>query len=80
MSKLEILQKPIWSYRDVMVFAQCKENKAYKLIARAQREFDGSVPYGSGFAKSDSILAIFGTTRLKELEIANALSEKTPQN
>lgn len=65
-SKQELLAKAVWNYRDVMIWDGCNKDKAYRLIERAQNDFNGCVPYGSGYAKTDSILAIYGTSVLEQ--------------
>ena len=65
-SKQELLAKAVWNCRDVMAWDGCGKDKAYRILVRAQDEFNGRVPYGSGYAKVDSVLAIYGTSVLQE--------------
>lgn len=68
--KLELLFKPVWDYKDIMDWTKVKsKTTAISIKKKAQTKFNGSVPYGSQYVKSDSVLAMFGTSRERELEI-----------
>jgi hypothetical protein len=65
--KIKVLQKSVWNYKDIETYAGVAEAKAYQILMTAQEQFNGRVPYGSGYAKADSVLKIFGTSRKEEL-------------
>ena len=79
MTKLEILQKPIWTAKYISSYMGVSLRKAYDYFNSAKKKKDGSVIYDKRFCKADAVLAIFGTTREKELTLY-ALSQKTSQN
>lgn len=67
--KKELLLKPVWDYKDIMKYFGVKTNAAFNIKHRAQDEFDGSVKWGNGLVKTDSVLAMYGTSRKQELDI-----------
>ena len=68
--KKDLLYKPVWTYKDIMEWTNVKsKTTALEIKKRAQKDFDGFVPYGSQYVKSDSVLAIFGTSRKQELDL-----------
>ncbi len=74
--KYELLLKPVWDYKDIMTWTGVKsKTTALGIKKKAQRDFDGFVPYGTQYVKSDSVLAIYGTSRKQELEIRNKKEE-----
>ncbi len=70
LTKTELLLKPVWDYKDIMSWT-CVKSKttALAIKKKAQKEFNGYVPYGTQFVKSDSVLAIYGTSRKQELDL-----------
>lgn len=68
--KIDLLHKPVWDYKDIMEWTNVKsKTTALEIKKRAQKEFDGYVPYGTQFVKTDSVLAIYGTSRKQELDL-----------
>ena len=68
MNKKELLLKPVWDYKDIMSYLNVKHSQAYRLKERAIKENDGAVKIGSQYVKTDSVLALYGTSRKEELE------------
>lgn len=65
-----MLLKPVWDYKDIMAYTNVKsKTTALAIKKKAQKYFNGHVPYGDQFVKSDSVLAIYGTSREQELKI-----------
>ena len=76
MDKKELLLKPVWDYKDIMKYFNVKSpTTAIKIKTRAVNEQDGGVIWGSDLVKTDSVLALYGTSRTKELEIIKAYEE-----
>lgn len=75
LQELQSLQKPFWSYRDVMIIFKCGPAKAVALIKKA-KEANGAVPFEDHKALSDVVIEIKtnGTTS-REREIDNRLTE-----
>ena len=68
--KEELLFKPVWDYKDIMEWTGVKsKTTAISIKKTAQSKFNGFVPYGTQFVKSDSVLAMFGTSRKEELSL-----------
>lgn len=68
--KTELLLKPVWDYKDIMEWSSVKsKTTALAIKKKAQKYFNGHVPYGDQFVKSDSVLAIYGTSREQELKL-----------
>lgn len=78
-TRISLLSKSAWSYRDIMDYYPHIKSAptAIKLKNRAIKTYDGSVPYGSEFATSESILKLFGTDRQKEIETINKIILET---
>lgn len=68
MGKKEILERPTWTYREIMLYLGVKsKTTAIRIKARAIKENGGGVPFGSKYVKTDSVLALYGTSRKQEL-------------
>jgi len=69
-TKEELLRLPAWTYREVMEYLGVKsKTTAIRIKQRAICEQAGSVPFGAKYATTDSVLALFGTTREAELSL-----------
>ena len=69
-TKQDLILMPCWTYREIMEYFGIKsKTTAIKVKNRAIKEQFGSVPYGSQFVKTDSVLALYGTSRLKEMKL-----------
>jgi hypothetical protein len=73
MKKKELLLKPVWDYKDIMNYFGVKHTTAYTIKERAIKEFDGTVKFGTQFVKTDSVLALYGTSRKQELDTIKVL-------
>ena len=68
MSRAELLSMPTWTYREIMLYLGVKsKTTAIRIKARAIKENGGGVPFGSKYVKTDSVLALYGTSRKQEL-------------
>ena len=68
MGKIELLQMPTWTYREIMLYVGVKsKTTAIRIKDRAIKENGGGVPFGSKYVKTDSVLALYGTSRKQEL-------------
>lgn len=80
-TKLDLLKLPVWTYKEIMQFDNNIKSKAtaIKVKNRAIKEQNGVVKYGTKYVKTDSVLALYGTTREEELNILErciSLNEK----
>lgn len=73
--KKELLSKAAWTYKDIMSYFPEIKSKAtaIKIKNRAIKEQNGAVKYGIVYVKADSVLALYGTSRMQELKIMNEL-------
>ena len=79
---LTLLLKPVWDYKDIMAWTKVKsKTTALQIKKKAQKQFNGYVPYGTQYVKSDSVLAIYGTSRETELNLLKkgGIDEETLQ-
>lgn len=78
--RINLLNKPAWTYKDIMEFDHNIKSAAtaIKLKKRAVKDFNGSVPYGTQYVKSDSVLALYGSSREKEIKLC--FLEKKEEN
>ena len=68
MNRAELLSMPTWTYREIMLFTGVKsKTTAIRIKDRAISENGGAVPFGSKYVKTDSVLALYGTSRKQEL-------------
>lgn len=70
-TKEELLNMAVWTYHEIMeYFPQIKsKTTAIRVKQRAIREMNGAIPYSAKYVKTDSVLALYGTSREKELSI-----------
>lgn len=73
--KIAVLSKAVWTYTDIMSWKECNKDTAYKFLRRAQNECGGTVKAGVQYAKTDSVLSLFGTSRKEELSIYEQIAE-----
>lgn len=67
-NKLELLSKPVWTYRDIMAYYGYSKPTAIKAKNTAIKAYNGKVSYGNQYATIDSVLELFGTNRITEIE------------
>lgn len=67
-NKLELLSKPVWTYRDIMNYYGYSKPTAIKAKNNAIKSHNGKVSYGNQYATIDSVLELFGTNRITEIE------------
>lgn len=65
--RIELLSKPYWNYKDISAYFNVKTTKAIALKNEAIQKYDGQVKYLSHYVKTNSVLAIIGTTREEEI-------------
>lgn len=62
MARQELIQKPIWSYKDICEYVGCKTTKAIELKKIAITQFGGAVKYLPNMVKRNAVLELLGTT------------------
>ena len=75
LTRIKLIVKPVWTYREIMDFDNSikSPSTAIKLKERAIREKDGATPYGLKYVKTESVLALYGTTRESEIKVLRGL-------
>lgn len=68
-SKLALLLKPVWTYRDIMTYFEVKSKTTAIRIKNRAIKAGGAVPYGTKYVKSDAVFALFGTEREREITL-----------
>lgn len=75
------LYKPAWNYKDIKNYLGVGTTKAYELMAKCRKHYNGSIKELPSYIKRDSFLAMLGTCVEREIEIlkegGKASSEKT---
>ena len=69
MKTINLLLKPAWDYKAIMQYCECGKDKAYSYMKIARAKFGGTLRYEPTKVSTDSVLAIFGTSRAREIEI-----------
>ncbi len=65
--RIALLGKPYWNYKDISAYFNIKTTKAIAIKNEAIQKYDGQVKYLSHYVKTNSVLAIVGTTREDEM-------------
>lgn len=64
-----LLQKPHWSYKDVMQYCGVKTSKAYEIMAVVRKKYNGTIRDFPSHVRRNSVLAFLGTTIEEELKV-----------
>lgn len=74
-TRISLLSKSAWNWRDITKYYPHIKSKptAIKVKNMAIKNHNGTVPYGSEFATSESILNLFGSSRLEEIQKINKI-------
>lgn len=73
--RINLLKKPVWTYKDIIAFDEEIKSPAtaIKVKNRAIKEHNGGVLYGTQYVKTDSVLALYGTSRENEIQLLKEL-------
>ena len=71
----DLLLKPMWTVADVMAYVGCKKTKAYEIMARCKKRFNGSIPNEPSVVTRDSVLNYYGTSIEREFYIKEKYEE-----
>ena len=68
---LVLIKKPVWTYKDIMLFDSNIKSAttAERIKKRAIKEYNGAVKFGTQYVKTDSVLALYGTSRENEMKL-----------
>lgn len=68
-TRLRLLQKPVWNFKDIMVYTNYKQSNACRIKTEAIKKCNGKVPFNTNVVKTSSVLKLlYGTTREEEIE------------
>lgn len=62
MNKKELLEMPVWTYKEVMLYCNVKKSKAYEIIKTCKEKLNGSVRFNTHGVKRNSVLEYMGTS------------------
>lgn len=66
--KIQLLQKAIWNYKDIMSYFGFKKNKAIDIKKQAAKE-GGFIKVNPSSVTTESVLKLFSTTRTNEMNL-----------
>ena len=74
-NRINLIVQPVWTYKEIMQFDNTIKSPAtaIKLKERAIKEKNGTTPYGTKYVKTDSVLALYGTSREEEIKVLRGL-------
>ena len=64
-----VLYKCAWNYKDIKTYLGIGTTKAYELIAKCRKDYNGTIRDMPQYIKRDSFLAMLGTSAERELEL-----------
>lgn len=62
MTKQEMLEMPVWTFRQVMEYCGVKRSKAYEIIKVCKEKLNGTVRFNPHGVKRNSVLEYMGTS------------------
>lgn len=78
MSKKELLLKPSWSYKDIAEYFGYSNATSINIKKKAYAN-GGAIKYSTTLVTTESVLALFGTTRETELRLYENQTTQTNQ-
>lgn len=73
--KKDLLKSPIWTYKAVMEYIGCKRTKAFEIMKKVKRFYNGAVPDLNEYVKRDALLNYLGSSIERELYIDNLIKK-----
>lgn len=64
-----LLYKCAWNYKDIKNYLGVGTTKAYELIAKCRKEYNGTIKELPNCIKRDSFLAMLGTSAEREISL-----------
>lgn len=74
MLKEELLLKPAWTYKDIMLYCECKKSKAYEIMKICKEQFNGNVLFEKSSVKRNSVLEYLGTSIEEEVNVLKRIN------
>lgn len=72
----DLLAKPCWTFKDIMLYCDCKKTKAFEIMQICRDKFNGSLMLIKHKIKRDSVLAYCNTSIEHEKYIIKQLEEE----
>lgn len=76
MTKQELLEKPVWTFYDVMFYCEVRKTKAYEIMKVCKEQLNGAVRFNPHGVKRDSVLAYLGTDIEREAFISKSVHKQ----
>ena len=76
MSKQELLLTPAWNYQHIMEYLNCHKSKAYEVMKRCKKHYNGTIPFEKSLVKRDSVLCYLRTSIERELYVGKEVYEE----
>lgn len=73
--RTELLLKSVWNYKEVMEYIGCGRTKAFEIMKKVKRFYNGAIPDLNEYVKRDSVLNYLGTSIEHELYINNLMKK-----
>lgn len=73
--KKDLLKSPIWNYKAVMEYIGCERTKAFEIMKKVKRFYNGAVPDLNEYVKRDALLNYLGSSIERELYIDNLIKK-----
>lgn len=70
-----LLNKPNWTCKDLMEYIGCGRTKAFEIMKKVKRFYNGAIPDLNEYVKRDSVLNYLGTSIEHELYINNLMKK-----
>ena len=72
----ELLGKPAWDYKDVMLFTGYKKSKCFEIMKECKEKLNGKVLFNKHCVKRDSVLAWLSTSIERERYVIQQLEQE----
>ena len=72
--KKDLLTSPCWTYKSIMEYIGCRKTKAYEIMSKVKRFYNGAIPNEPSFVTRDSVLAYLKTSVERELYVIEQIN------
>ena len=72
----ELLAKPNWTYKEVMMYCEVKKSKAFLIMKVCKEKLNGVVLFNSHCVSRNSVLAYCGTSIEQERYVIQQLEKE----
>lgn len=72
----ELLGKPAWNYKHLMLYTGYKKSKCFLIMKLVKKQFNGKVTFNPHVVKRDSVLEFLGTSIERERYVIKQLEDE----